>query len=66
MEIKSTTGKSLFSDESQTVKEAFESAVLSGANLSGADLVGADLVGANLSGADLVGLVDEPDRGGGP
>ena len=53
MEIKRITGELIFSDNSQSIKEAVINAILKGADLSGANLSGANLSGANLSGADL-------------
>ena len=53
MEIRNTSGKLIFSDNSQLIKEAVINAILKGANLRGADLSGANLSWANLSGANL-------------
>jgi len=65
IEIKSVSGKVLYSSEATSLKECMENAVkdytdlrgayLSGADLRGAYLSGADLSGAYLSGADLSG-----------
>ncbi len=49
------SGKTLFSADVATLREALERAVRAGANLSGANLSGATLSGANLSGATLDG-----------
>ena len=65
IEIKSVSGSILYTGEHESVAQALECAVNSGADLSGAylggaylsgaDLRGAYLTGANLSGADLRG-----------
>jgi hypothetical protein len=47
--------KVLFSTDTETLRQAVESAVNGGANLRGADLRGANLRGADLRGADLRG-----------
>jgi hypothetical protein len=54
-EIKSHLGNVLFTYEAETLREAVEQAVKSGAYLGGANLGGAYLGGANLGGANLSG-----------
>lgn len=48
-------GKDLLEIDAETVAEAVQNAVKSGADLFGADLLGANLHDANLRGADLLG-----------
>ena len=56
IEIKNRfTGDIIFSSTKDTMKEAVEEAVESGASLREADLSGANLFGADLSGANLFG-----------
>jgi Pentapeptide repeats (8 copies) len=54
-ELKNIRDELLWSGEAESLRDAVEKAVLSGANLRGARLVGANLVGANFEGADLGG-----------
>ena len=56
-EIKSWTGRVIWSGEAEDIKSALEAAVSSGADLRGAVLSGAVLSGAVLSGAVLRGAV---------
>jgi hypothetical protein len=51
--IYKTDGSVLFKSDKETIKEAVEERVDSGADLRGANLYGADLREANLYGADL-------------
>jgi len=53
IEIKSVSGSILYTGEHESVAQALECAVSSGADLSRADLTGADLTGADLSRAFL-------------
>jgi Pentapeptide repeats (8 copies) len=58
LEIRNTPGDVLWSGEAESIRDAVERALKSGADLCGANLSGADLrnaylCGANLSGADL-------------
>ena len=60
VEIKSISGRTLYSSEALTIRECLVNAVkdmayLGGANLEGANLRGANLGGANLEGAYLGG-----------
>jgi uncharacterized protein YjbI with pentapeptide repeats len=60
-EIKSTSGKTLFTCNAKTLRDAIIKAVKSGVDLSGmslfsADLSGIDLSGVRLSGANLFGV----------
>jgi hypothetical protein len=47
------TGAALYTAEAETLKNAAEQAIKTGANLTKADLTEADLAGANLTGANL-------------
>ena len=53
IEIKTVSGRVLYTSDSTSVRSALIEAASKGADLGGADLWGADLGGANLRGADL-------------
>src|SRR5438552_2628027 len=53
------TNACIWESEHETVKEALEMAVRSGANLDGANLDGANLDGANRDGANLTPIRDD-------